>query len=157
MNSPGVWHERGISKSPIARQKRRLLHRQEKGAPHVYNYHKIKYCSGGPDLKKSRTDADSDIAPSLGMGTVYVILASSPLTSVPSTKSRMSALRSGIVPSSGIPGSPQRTVLSPRCRAAPLSVAPAGSRRPHSQPSVAPPGVPQRHEPGRRDPSRHNP
>ena len=33
-------------------------------------------CVGGPDLTKSRTDADSDIAPSLGMGTVYVSVAS---------------------------------------------------------------------------------
>ena len=65
----------------------------------MHNYHKIKYCSGRPDLTKSRTDADSDIAPSLGMGTVYVSVASSPITSVPSTKLRMSALRSGIVPS----------------------------------------------------------
>ena len=55
--------------------------------------------SGGPDLTKSRTDADSDIAPSLGMGTVYVSVASSPITSMPSTKLRMSAFRSGIVPS----------------------------------------------------------
>ena len=54
---------------------------------------------GGPDLTKSRTEADSDIAPSLGMGTVYVSVASSPTTSMPSTKLRMSAFRSGIVPS----------------------------------------------------------
>ena len=54
---------------------------------------------GGLDLTKSRTDADSDIAPSLGMGTVYVSVASSPSTSMPSTKLRMSAFRSGIVPS----------------------------------------------------------
>ena len=54
---------------------------------------------GGPDLTKSRTDADSDVTPSLGMGTVYVSVASSPTTSMPSTKLRMSALRSGIVPS----------------------------------------------------------
>ena len=54
---------------------------------------------GGLDLTKSRTEADSDIAPSLGMGTVYVSVASSPMTSMPSTKFRMSALRSGIVPS----------------------------------------------------------
>ena len=54
---------------------------------------------GGLDLTKSRTEADSDIAPSLGMGTVYVSVASSPITSMPSTKLRMSALRSGIVPS----------------------------------------------------------
>ena len=55
--------------------------------------------NGGPDLTKSRTEADSDIAPSLGMGTVYVSVASSPITSMPSTKLRMSVLRSGIVPS----------------------------------------------------------
>ena len=55
--------------------------------------------NGGLDLTKSRTEADSDIAPSLGMGTVYVSVASSPSTSMPSTKLRMSALRSGIVPS----------------------------------------------------------
>ena len=55
--------------------------------------------NGGLDLTKSRTDADSDIAPSLGMGTVYVSVASSPSTSMPSTKFRMSAFRSGIVPS----------------------------------------------------------
>ena len=54
---------------------------------------------GGPDLTKSRTDADSDITPSLGMGTVYVSVASSPTTSMPSTKLRMSAFLSGIVPS----------------------------------------------------------
>ena len=54
---------------------------------------------GGLDLTKSRTDADSDVTPSLGMGTVYVSVASSPTTSMPSTKLRMSALRSGIVPS----------------------------------------------------------
>ena len=54
---------------------------------------------GGLDLTKSRTEADSDVTPSLGMGTVYVSVASSPTTSMPSTKLRMSALRSGIVPS----------------------------------------------------------
>ena len=54
---------------------------------------------GGPDLTKSRTEADSDIAPSLGMGTVYVSVASSPSTSMPSMKLRMSAFFSGIVPS----------------------------------------------------------
>ena len=54
---------------------------------------------GGLDLTKSRTEADSDIAPSLGMGTVYVSVASSPITSMSSTKLRMSAFRSGIVPS----------------------------------------------------------
>ncbi len=55
--------------------------------------------SGGPDLTKSRTEADSFVTPSLGMGTVYVSVASSPTTSMPSTKLRMSALRSGNVPS----------------------------------------------------------
>ena len=55
--------------------------------------------SGGPDLTKSRTEADSDVTPSFGMGTVYVSVASSPATSMPSTKLRMSALRSGNVPS----------------------------------------------------------
>ena len=55
--------------------------------------------NGGLDLTKSRTEADSDITPSLGMGTVYVSVASSPTTSMPSTKLRMSALHSGIVPS----------------------------------------------------------
>ena len=56
--------------------------------------------SGGPDLTKSRTEADSEVTPSFGMGMVYVRTASSPLTSMPSTKLRMSALHSGIVPSS---------------------------------------------------------
>ena len=55
---------------------------------------------GGLDLTKSRTEADSDVTPSFGMGMVYVSVASSPLTSMPSTKLRMSALHSGIVPSS---------------------------------------------------------
>ena len=50
-------------------------------------------------MTKSRTDADSVVTPSLGMGTVYVSVASSPTTSMPSTKLRMSAFRSGIVPS----------------------------------------------------------
>ena len=54
---------------------------------------------GGPDLTKSRTEADSLVTPSFGMGTVYVRVASSPTTSMPSTKLRMSALHSGIVPS----------------------------------------------------------
>ncbi len=54
---------------------------------------------GGPDWTKSRTDADSRLTPSLGMGTVYVSVASSPATSIASTKLRMRALRSGIVPS----------------------------------------------------------
>ena len=55
--------------------------------------------NGGLGLTKSRTEADSDIAPSLGMGTVYVSVASSPSTSMPSTKFRMSTFFSGIVPS----------------------------------------------------------
>ena len=54
---------------------------------------------GGLDLTKSRTEADSLVTPSLGMGTVYVSVASSPTTSMHSTKLRMSAFRSGIVPS----------------------------------------------------------
>ena len=54
---------------------------------------------GGLDLTKSRTEADSDIAPSLGIGTVYVSVASSPSTSMSSTKLRMSTFFSGIVPS----------------------------------------------------------
>ena len=55
--------------------------------------------SGGPDLTKSRTEADSEVTPSFGIGTVYVRVASSPTTSMPSTKLRMRALHSGIVPS----------------------------------------------------------
>ncbi len=47
-------------------------------------------------MTKSRTDADSEVAPSLGIGTVYVSVASSPTTSMPSTKLRMSALRWGL-------------------------------------------------------------
>ena len=43
---------------------------------------------------------DSEVTPSFGMGMVYLRTASSPLTSMPSTKLRMSALHSGIVPSS---------------------------------------------------------
>ena len=54
---------------------------------------------GGPDLTKSRTEPDSLVTPSFGMGTVYVRVASSPTTSMPSTKLRMRALHSGIVPS----------------------------------------------------------
>ena len=53
---------------------------------------------GGLDWTKSRTEADSRFTPSLGMGTVYVSVASSPTISMPSTKLRMSALRSGNVP-----------------------------------------------------------
>ena len=55
--------------------------------------------NGGPDWTKSRTEADSEVTPSFGMGMVYVRTASSPVTSIPSTKLRMSALRSGNVPS----------------------------------------------------------
>ena len=54
---------------------------------------------GGPDWTKSRTEADSRITPSFGMGMVYVRTASSPVTSMPSTKLRMRALHSGNVPS----------------------------------------------------------
>ena len=54
---------------------------------------------GGPDLTIDRTEADSEVTPSFGMGTVYVSVASSPTTSMPSTKLRMRALRSGNVPS----------------------------------------------------------
>ena len=54
---------------------------------------------GGLNLTKSRTEADSLVTPSLGMGTVYVSVALSPATSMPSTKLRMSAFFSGIVPS----------------------------------------------------------
>ena len=42
---------------------------------------------GPPNLTKPRIEADSDIVPSLGMGTVYVSVASSPFTS--STYSRV--------------------------------------------------------------------
>ena len=55
--------------------------------------------SDGPDWTKSRTEADSEVTPSFGMGTVYVSTASSPVTSIPFTKLRMRALRSGKVPS----------------------------------------------------------
>ena len=55
--------------------------------------------SGGPDWTKSRTEADSLVTPSDGMGMVYVSTASSPVTSIPFTKLRMRALRSGKVPS----------------------------------------------------------
>jgi len=54
--------------------------------------------SGGPDWTKSRTEVDSRVTPSLGMGMVYVSLASSPATSMLSTKLRIRALRSGTVP-----------------------------------------------------------
>ncbi len=55
--------------------------------------------NGGPDLTKSRTQADSRVAPSLGIGMVYVSVASHPATSIPLMKLRMSDLRSGKVPS----------------------------------------------------------
>ena len=54
---------------------------------------------GGPDWTKSRTEADSDVTPSDGMGIVYVRTASSSTISMPCTKLRMSAFRSGKVPS----------------------------------------------------------
>ena len=57
----------------------------------------VKY--GGPDWTKSRTEADSDVTPSWGMGIVYVRTASSSTISMPCTKLRMSAFRSGNVPS----------------------------------------------------------
>ena len=55
--------------------------------------------SGGPDWTKSRTGADSDVTPSDGMGMVYVSTASSSTISMPCTKLRMRAFRSGKVPS----------------------------------------------------------
>ena len=54
---------------------------------------------GGPDWTKSRTEADSDVTPSEGMGMVYVRTASSSTISMPCTKLRRSAFRSGNVPS----------------------------------------------------------
>ena len=54
---------------------------------------------GGPDWTKSRTEADSDVTPSCGMGIVYVSSAWSSTISIPFTKLRMRALRSGKVPS----------------------------------------------------------
>ena len=54
---------------------------------------------GGPDWTKSRTEADSDVTPSDGMGIVYVRTASSSTISMPCTKLRMRAFRSGKVPS----------------------------------------------------------
>ncbi len=54
---------------------------------------------GGPDWTKSRTDADSLVTPSLGMGMVYVRVASPFAISIPCTKLRINALRSGKVPS----------------------------------------------------------
>ena len=55
--------------------------------------------SGGPDWTKSRTEADSDVTPSWGMGMVYVRTASSSTISMPCTKLRIRAFRSGKVPS----------------------------------------------------------
>ena len=55
--------------------------------------------SGGPDWTKSRTEADSEVTPSDGMGMVYVSTASSSTISMPCTKLRMRAFRSGNVPS----------------------------------------------------------
>ncbi len=54
---------------------------------------------GGPDWTKSRTGADSHVTPSWGMGIVYVRTASSSTISMPCTKLRMRAFRSGKVPS----------------------------------------------------------
>ena len=54
---------------------------------------------GGPDWTKSRTEADSDVTPSWGIGIVYVRTASSSTISMPCTKLRMRAFRSGKVPS----------------------------------------------------------
>ena len=54
---------------------------------------------GGLDWTKSRTEADSDVTPSWGMGMVYVRTASSSRISMPCTKLRMSAFRSGNAPS----------------------------------------------------------
>ena len=54
---------------------------------------------GGPDWTKSRTEADSEVTPSEGMGMVYVSTASSSTISMPCTKLRMRAFRSGNVPS----------------------------------------------------------
>ena len=54
---------------------------------------------GGPDWTKSRTEADSDVTPSDGMGIVYVRTAWSSTISMPCTKLRMRAFRSGKVPS----------------------------------------------------------
>ncbi|MXW26578.1 MAG: hypothetical protein F4Z77_09860 [Dehalococcoidia bacterium] len=54
---------------------------------------------GRPDWTKSRTGVSSRVTPSEGIGIVYVSVASLPVTSMPFTKLRMSAFRSGIVPS----------------------------------------------------------
>ena len=49
--------------------------------------------SSGPDWTKSRTEADSDVTPSDGMGIVYVSTASFSMISMPCTKLRMRAFR----------------------------------------------------------------
>ena len=54
---------------------------------------------GGPDCTKSRTGVRSLLTPSDGMGIVYVRIASRSSTSIDSTKLRISALRSGMLPS----------------------------------------------------------
>ena len=54
--------------------------------------------AGSVDYRQHRL-LGIDVTPSLGIGTVYVSVASSPTTSMPSTKLRMSAFRSGTVPS----------------------------------------------------------
>ena len=54
---------------------------------------------GGPDWTKSRTEADSDVTPSEGMGMVYVNSAWSSTISMRFTKLRMRAFRSGKGPS----------------------------------------------------------
>ena len=59
----------------------------------------VRYHHGGPDWTKSRTEADSDVTPSCGMGMVYVRTASSSTISMPCTKLRIRAFRSGNVPS----------------------------------------------------------
>ncbi len=51
--------------------------------------------TGGPDWTKLRTDADSDVIPSCGMGIVYVSSAWLSAISMPCTKLRMRAFRSG--------------------------------------------------------------
>ena len=53
----------------------------------------------GRDWTKSRTGVRSLVTPSDGMGIVYVRIASRSSTSIDSTKLRISALRSGILPS----------------------------------------------------------
>ena len=97
--------------------------------------------SGGLDLTKSRTEADSDIAPSLGMGTVYVSVASSShhLDALHEVADERLALGDRPVLQE-VSEVPQRTVLSPPCQADLLSSAQAGSRHPLSQPPAAPHG-----------------